>query len=300
MSGPLPQVGVVGWPQQASGLLVAAWRELGIAAELLDPTAALAWLEPRDVAVSRLDVLSTLDGVQPGLAKIDELADRGVRVLNGRKPLLAAHDKLRTARLLEREGLPTPRTEHIVEPTTRLSIPPPLVVKPRFGSWGADVFRCDDAADVARVLHEIETRSWFVKHGALVQQLLPPVGYDLRLVVAGSQVVGAAERVARPGEWRTNVSLGGTRRAAVPSERACDLGIRAAAALGMDLVGVDLFPVRGGYVVLELNGAAEFDRSYDLPGADVYEAAADALALQRSSIRAHLRKDRRADRLTPR
>jgi RimK family alpha-L-glutamate ligase len=261
--------------------LVAAWRDRGLVAELHDPARALARLGPRDVAVSRLDVLRTLDGVQPGLEAIDELVARGVRVVNGREALLAAHDKLITARLLEGALLPTPRTEHIAHPAARPEISPPLVVKPRFGSWGADVFRCETEAQLADVLHEVRNRPWFVKHGALVQELLPPLGHDLRLLVAASRVVGAVERVARPGEWRTNVSLGGTRRPAVPSRRACDLAVRAASATGIDFVGVDLFPVDDDYVVLELNGAAEFDNSYDLPASDVYQAAAEALALPR-------------------
>ena len=110
---------------------------------------------------------------------------------------------------------------------------------------------------------------------------MPPVGYDLRVVVAGGEVVGATERVARAGEWRTNTALGGTRRPAQPTEEACALGVRAAEAIGADLVGVDLLPVPDGYVVLELNGAVEFDHAYDLDERDVYEAAAEALELHR-------------------
>ena len=273
------KVGVVGWPQKTNAALVAAWRERGIAVDLLEPRRASASLGPGDVAVTRLDVLSTLDGVQPGLHVIDELAANGVRVVNGRRPVLATHDKLLTARVLEGAMIPTPRTEHIAGEKHLLGIAPPLVVKPRFGSWGACVFRCDTVRELVHVLRDVQTTPWFRKHGALVQELLPPLGHDLRLVVAGSRVVGAVERAARPGEWRTNVSLGGTRRTIVPSAGACDLALRAAAACEMDLVGVDLFPVGEAYVVLELNGAVEFDSTYDLPDSDVYQATADALAL---------------------
>jgi RimK family alpha-L-glutamate ligase len=278
---PGPLVALVGWPQEANVLLVAAWVERGIAAELLEPADALARLGPGDIAVSRLDVLPTLDGVEPGLEAIDELAARGVRVVNRVGPIVAAHDKLQTAQVLAAAGLPHPRTVHVSSAADRVSLTPPLVVKPRFGSWGADVFRCQTAAELADVFAAVRGRSWFTRHGALVQELLPPVGHDLRLVVASGRVVGAVERVAKPGEWRTNVSLGGASRPALPSESARALGVRAAGATGMELVGVDLFPVRGAYAVLELNAAVEFDGGYDLGDEDVYEAAADALRLPR-------------------
>jgi RimK family alpha-L-glutamate ligase len=278
------KVGVVGWPQKTNVALVAAWRKRGIAVDLLEPQEALASLGRGDVAVTRLDVLPTLDGVQPGLDLIDELAANGVRVVNAGGPVLATHDKLITARLLDRAMIPTPRTEHIAGERLLLGIAPPLVVKPRFGSWGACVYRCDTVQELVCVLRDVQRSGWYRRHGAVVQELVPPLGHDLRLVVAGSRVVGAVERVARPGEWRTNVSLGGTRRKVVPSARACDLGLRAAAACGMDLVGIDLLPTDDGYVVLELNGAVEFDNSYDLPGSDIYQATADALALPRRAL----------------
>ena len=273
------RVGVIGWPQATNVMLVARWQSLGIPVELLEPEQALAKLEQGDIAVARLDVLPTLDGVEPGLEVLDELAARGVRIVNDRLALLAAHDKLVTARVLEGAGIPAPKTEHLVCSSARPGMLPPLVVKPRFGSWGEDVFRCDDERDLTRVLELIETRHWFRAQGALVQELVPPVGYDLRLLVAGSRVVGAVERVARPGDWRTNVSLGGTRRSVVPDARACTLGLRAVAATRTGLSGVDLIPSGDGYLVLEVNGAVEFDSTYDLPAADVYEAAARALEL---------------------
>ena len=62
--------------------------------------------------------------------------------------------------------------------------------------------------------------------------------------------------------------------------------LAAAAAIDADLVGVDLIPIDGGHLVLELNGAAEFDHAYDLPGSDVYVDAARALALAPSAVAA--------------
>jgi glutathione synthase/RimK-type ligase-like ATP-grasp enzyme len=54
----------------------------------------------------------------------------------------------------------------------------------------------------------------------------------------------------------------------------------AAAAVRMDLVGVDIVAVgRNVYVVIELNGAVDFDERYSLHGGDVFERAAAALGL---------------------
>ena len=141
------------------------------------------------------------------------------------------------------------------------------------------MFVCRSDDELATRLDDLRDRSWFRRHGALLQELVPPCGHDLRLVVAGGVTVGAAVRVAAPGEWRTNVSLGGSRRAAVPTAEASSLAAAAAAAAGAHLVGVDLLPVDGGYVVLELNGAVEFDLDYSRPGRDVYLDAARALGL---------------------
>lgn len=238
-------------------------------------------LEAGDVAIGRLDVLPTLDGVEPGLDSLSELAARGVRVVNRPEALLNAHDKLRTAEQLRRAGLPHPRTIHLRGADDLLVAPLPAVVKPRFGSWGAEVFRCETSDELATLLAEIHETAWFARDGALLQEFIPNEGRDLRVIVASGHVVGATERIARPGEWRTNVSLGGRRHRPTPSADAWSLAVRAAKAIGADFVGVDLLPAATGFVVLELNGAVEFDRVYDLADSDVYSALIDALALSR-------------------
>ena len=259
--------------------IAAAWCALGIDARVLTPEQALGEASPGDVVIARLDVLESLDGIEPGLAEIETLIRRGVRVLNRPDALRATHDKLETAARLERAGLPQPRTVHVSRADSEIGLSPPVVVKPRHGSWGRDVFRCGTSRELERCLAAVRDRSWFRRHGAIVQELLPLQGYDLRLIVAKGRVVGAAERVAPPGEWRTNVSLGARLRPARLDPATCALGAAAVAAIGADFVGVDLAPTDSGYVVLELNGAVDFDGSYSLAGMDVYAEAALALGL---------------------
>jgi RimK family alpha-L-glutamate ligase len=256
----------------------------GIEMSIISPAQSLN-LRPDDAALARLDVLPTLDGVERGIWEIARLAAEGVPVLNGLRAVLATHDKLQTSRVLAAARLPHPRTVHLVGPGAPLRLNPPVVVKPRFGSWGRDVVLCHDRAQAAVELERLAERTWFKRQGALVQELIPPPGHDLRIVVAGGTVVGAIQRIAAPGEWRTNVALGGVRRPVSPPQAACELALAAAAAAEADLVGVDLLPKPDdGWVVLELNGAVEFTDEYSLD-TDVFAAASQALVAESSRRR---------------
>lgn len=266
-------------PGLTNGVLVDAWRRLGIDVELLDAATALRRLSPGDTAVVRLDVLKTLDGVEPGLSAVAKLERRGVRVINPLRALLGVHDKLATARELEAAGIPHPRTAHVTSAAELARWDPPVVIKPRFGSWGQDVWRCETHAEVSRAAHRAALRRWFSRGGALVQELVPPPRADLRLLVAGGQVVGSAHRIAAPGEWRTNVSVGGRLVPAQADPAARRLGARAADAIGAGFVGIDLLPTESGWTVLELNAAVDFDDTYSWPGRDVFAEAAFALRI---------------------
>jgi RimK family alpha-L-glutamate ligase len=266
--------------------LIAAAEALGVQASVLSPRDALRVLEPGDVALGRLDVRRSLDGMEAGSVELERLSADGVDVLNRPSSIVAAHDKLLTARALRLAGLPHPHTWLIAEGMPSPAPELPLVLKPRFGSWGRDVVLCRTAAELDAALEQAAAHSWFREHGALAQELVPPVGWDLRAVVAGGRIVGAARRVSAPGEWRTNVALGGRGEPITLPPLARTLALGAAAAIRGDLVGVDLLPTRNGYVVSELNGAVEFHPYYALDVENVFAEA--VLELLRAA------RDRRA------
>lgn len=266
-------------------LLVAALHERGVRAELVDPARSWGTAPRGHVVLGRLDVLPTLDGVEDGIWELRRVEGRGTRVLNPASSLLACHDKLQTALRLAAAGVPHPATVHIDEEGPLGTPELPVVVKPRFGSWGRDVVLCETRAELDHWLERLRRRPWFARHGALVQALVPPLGFDLRVVVAGGSVVGAIERVAAAGEWRTNIALGGSRRPATPSPQACALAVAAADAVAGDLVGVDLLPrADGSYVVLEVNGAVEFTAEYSLDGRDVFDAVAAEICAEEAQV----------------
>ena len=247
--------------------LVAAFRAAGVpasrlAGRQLQATRLLGRLDGA-VFLGRADVSRGLDGVGETFWELRRLEQEGFPVVNRSETLLRCHDKLQTARRLVRHGLPHPRTALLRNAAAAPPFAGPYVVKPRFGSWGRDVVRCMDELELRSCLEGLARRRWFRSRGVLVQEYVPGDSVDLRIVVAAREVVGAVERVAAAGEWRTNVALGGVRRPVDPPAAACALARRAAAAVDADLVGVDLLPgADGSYTIIELNGAVEFTELY--------------------------------------
>ncbi len=270
------RLGLIAQKPTDTNLALANVRVEGVEVGLMRPAQALLRLGPGDIALGRLDVLPSVDGIEAGFWALGELQLRGVTVLNDAAALANCHDKLATARTLEAAGLPHPRTEYLAHGFPLPDLTTPIVVKPRLGSWGRDVVLCSSDRDLQRHLTAIRGKLWFVSTGAVVQELIEPVGYDVRILVAGGQVLGAVKRVAAEGEWRTNVALGARRVPIEPSRDAAELALAAAEALGADLVGVDLLPDRGGWTILELNGAVDFALDYR-PFDDVFTAVVDAL-----------------------
>src|SRR5262245_33704523 len=158
--------------------LVAAARAWGLDSELVDPHRALSLLEPGDVALARLDVRQELDGIESGTGELERLAAGGVDVRNRPAALVVAHDKLLTARTLRLAGLPHPHTTFL-NPALPPDLPePPVVLKPRFGSWGRDVVRCTTPEELEDAVVGLQQKEWFREHGALAQELVEPRGWD--------------------------------------------------------------------------------------------------------------------------
>lgn len=275
---------VVAWREAPVAVaLTAAGRRIGLETVVLTPPEAARRAEQDDLVLAYLDVRPSLDGVEPGIAKLRGMRARGVAVLNGPEAILACHDKLVTALRLGRAGLPHPETAYLSASSSRRDVSRlryPVVVKPRFGSRGQHVSRCVDPDALGSLLGRLRKHAWFRRQGALIQELVSAAGHDLRLLVAGGRVVGAVRRVAAPGEWRTNVALGAVRRPVLPEPAECELAVAAAAAAGADLAGVDLIPrPDGSLAVLEVNGAPEFTAAYSVDGRDVFEAVLVSLLL---------------------
>ncbi|MEF8789330.1 MAG: RimK family alpha-L-glutamate ligase [Haloarculaceae archaeon] len=92
--------------------------------------------------------------------------------------------------------------------------------------------------------------------------------HDLRVYVVGERIVGAMNRYAPEGDWRTNVALGGDVDDATDglNEEVERIAKRATDVVGLDYAGVDIVQGEDGYYVLEVNPTAGFKGLFEATG----------------------------------
>jgi len=89
-------------------------------------------------------------------------------------------------------------------------------------------------------------------HVAYIQEFLP-VDRDMRIVIIGRQVALAYWREAPPGEFRTNIAIGGRVSLDPVPQDAIDLALFTARKCRWDDVGIDIIQHHNSYYVLEAN-----------------------------------------------
>jgi RimK family alpha-L-glutamate ligase len=238
-----------------------------------------------DAVLARFIPSGSLEQIIYRVDALHWIEEHGVPVVNSPRAIERSVDKFYTDALLQEAGLPIPETV-VCEGTedamsairAMLGRRNPdegggdVIIKPIFGSMGHGIVRVSDPDVAFRVLQSLEQlRAVFY-----VQRAVESGGRDLRAFVVGGRVLGAIERRAAGGDWRTNVSRGGSARAVdlPPAWEAIALG--AAAAVGADYAGVDLVPTQDGTVfVLEVNGIPGWQGLQRATGIDVAGAIVD-------------------------
>jgi len=198
----------------------------------------------------------------------------GIPVFNSARSIEISDDKIATHQALALSKLPMPDT--IAAPKTFLSESPvnenmlslaadklgfPMIVKEAFGSFGQQVYLIQDMDELREKVKEIGGKPFMFQEFVKTSS-----GVDLRLQVAGDQVVAAMKRTA-VGDFRANVTNGGKMAPHTPTESEKKLAIAAVKAIGADFAGVDLLYGNGGSpLVCEVNSNAHIHNLYDCTG----------------------------------
>jgi len=217
--------------------------------------------DPEGTALDALDLLvvrglprGSLEQVIFRMDVLHVLADHGVRCVNCPRAVERTVDKSWASALLARAGVPTPPTivceryDGAMAAFERLG--GDVVVKPLFGAMGNGIVRVEDRDVAHRVFRalELERAVYYVQRTVASARRR-----NLRVLVVAGEVAGAMERVSD--SWRANVARGARPRAVTLGEDERGVALAAAAALEVDVAGVDMLVAPdGGPVVLEVNG----------------------------------------------
>ena len=211
------------------------------------------WPIEADAVIPRIGYSVTSEGVRV----VRQFESQGIYVANSADSILRSRDKLTASQILSHHGIPVPRTALVTswrdtERTISRVGGVPCVIKASQGTQGNSVYLARSIRDakehVYRLLANRET--------VLVQEYIREShGRDIRVIVAGGEVVASMRRVARGREFRSNFHLGGQVEPIELKDEYAKVAIRAASLLGIEVGGVDLLEGRNGPILLEVNSS---------------------------------------------
>lgn len=206
-----------------------------------------------------------------------QLEQLGMRVYNSAESIRKCDDKALTYLALKKAGLPMPRT--ILAPKTFPAIGYtdtafvdeaakqlgfPLVLKECFGSFGRQVYLMDDLESLRdKVISLAGTPLLFQE---LVKE---SYGRDVRINVVGDRVAASILRKSTNGDFRSNLTLGGSMENYTPTAEEAALALRASRELGLTFAGVDVLFGKNGPLLCEVNSNAHFKTTLECTGVNM-------------------------------
>ncbi|MBQ8659165.1 MAG: RimK family alpha-L-glutamate ligase [Clostridia bacterium] len=211
------------------------------------------------------------------------LEQKGLRLFNPSKAVEACDDKMRTFLALKQSGITIPKTvaaslcytkgakadEAFLQNTANL-LGFPMVAKKCYGSFGEGVELVHGIAELKEL-----AQKWLFEPHLYQEYIAESKGEDLRVIVVGGKALGAMKRVAKNGEFRSNIELGGRGEKTELAPEYRKAAERAATALGLDYCGVDLLETNGGPVLCEVNSNAFFEGFESTTGINVAKSYAE-------------------------
>ncbi len=215
-----------------------------------------------------------------GNAVLHQLELMGSFAPNPSAAFARARDKLRCQQLLAAEGIGLPVTVFGDNPDDTDDLlamlgPPPHVIKLNEGMQGAGVMLTEKPSASRGAVEAL--RGLYANF--LVQEFIAEAqGADLRCFVVGDQVIGAMQRQAPAGDFRSNLHRGGSASAAVATEEEQAVAVRAAQVVGLGIAGVDLIRSDRGPLVLEVNASPGLEGIEAVTGQDIAGGIVEHLA----------------------
>jgi ribosomal protein S6--L-glutamate ligase len=190
-----------------------------------------------------------------GAAVVRQFESMGVYSTLHHEALLRSRDKVSSLQLLAANGIGVPRTvlsnnPYVIPEMIEHAGSIPLIIKMINGTHGIGVILSETQQNAESILESF----YKLKERIILQEFVKESnGTDIRVFVVDGQIVGAMERKAKEGEFRSNLHRGGSARLIPLSHEEKRVSIEAAKILGLDVCGIDLLRSNQGPLVLEVN-----------------------------------------------
>jgi [lysine-biosynthesis-protein LysW]--L-2-aminoadipate ligase len=208
------------------------------------------------------------------------LETKGIKVVNGFHEASIAGNKMYSTLALINSSVPVPKTYLSFERETALKalkeLGYPSILKPTIGSWGRLIAILKDNDSAESILEDRE-HMFPIYQIYYIQEKVKRPPRDIRAFVIGDKVVAAIYRISAEGVWKTNTARGGRAENYPVTSELEDICLKAAAAIGEGIFGVDLMETPDGLVVHEVNNTVEFRNSVPATGVDIPSLMIDFL-----------------------
>lgn len=196
----------------------------------------------------------------------------GMTVVNNLKVAQVCENKFITSLTLKNNNVPTiPFLIVFTEKEAKLAIEKlggyPVVLKPVLGSWGRLLAKINDEEALEAIIEQKIVLGSPSHKVFYLQKYIEKPGRDIRITVAGNNVVCAIYR--ETSHWITNTARGAQAKPCKVDKCLEKISLAAARAVGGGVLGIDVFETANGYVVNEVNHTTEFKNVQRVTGVDV-------------------------------
>ena len=205
------------------------------------------------------------------------LEQQNIPVFNSANAILSCDDKALTYLALRRAGVAMPKT--IIVPKTFPNVGYvntdflneavkilgfPLILKECFGSFGKQVYMFEDMEHLSAKVVALGSTPMLLQ-----KMITNSYGRDIRINIVGGQIVASILRHNESGDFRSNITLGGSMEPYTPTDEEAKLALRAVNELGLAFAGVDVLFGDDGPLICEVNSNPHFKSTLECTGVNM-------------------------------
>lgn len=213
---------------------------------------------------------------EAGLSLISSFQNSQAFMINTRAAMLTCDNKLTTALLFEKFGLPTPRTafvsneNNIKTALDKVGGKFPIILKTLTGTQGVGVIKIESYEGLVATLQAM----WKLEAEVLIQEFMPS-DFDVRTFVVDNKIFASTKRTHSSYDFRSNTHRGAEAEPYKLNDEEMEMILKAARLSRAYMVGVDHIIFKNKPYLLEINGSPGSGADYEGYSYEDYYADAE-------------------------